>query len=164
MVLLPVQSRFSALPTEGQEPGCPCSHPCRLRGRAKQARQNRGANCIVKTRRVKELGIKVWLPSFTNYMGRKGLVITAGLAENGPAASNRKRPLLQHLLALRDDYADEFSCKDTLNSSKLIWGWFLLKLELASASRVHTWNKTSSKFMASEMQDTPPEPSLIGIL
>lgn len=163
MVLLPVQSRFSAVPTEGQEPGCPCSHPRCLRGRAKQARQNRGANCTVKTRRVKELGIKVWVPSFTTRVGKDlwsqqvwqrtdQLLLT----ENGHSCSTSWH--------LRDDYADEFACKDTLNFSKWICACFLFKLKLASASRVHTWNKTSSKVTAPEMQDTPPEPSLTGVL
>lgn len=50
--------------------------------------------------------------------GRKGLGTTAGSTENTPAASDRKWALLQHLVALRDDYADEFSCKDRLNFSK----------------------------------------------
>lgn len=64
------------------------------------------------------------LIALLHYTGRKGLVITAGLTENGPAASNRKWALLQHLLALRDYYADEFSCKDTLNFSKWLCGCF----------------------------------------
>lgn len=64
------------------------------------------------------------LIALLHYTGRKGLVITAGLTENGPAASNRKCALLQHLLALRDYYADEFSCKDTLNFSKWLCGCF----------------------------------------
>jgi len=72
-----------------------------------------------------------------------------------------KQALLQHVLAFREDCAGELSCKDTLNFWKWLCDCFLFHLKTASASRVHTWNKTSSKATDSEMQDIASEPSLM---
>lgn len=72
-----------------------------------------------------------------------------------------KQGLLQHVMAFRDDCAGEFSCKDTLNFWKWLTTWLLFISVKDCFFLVHTWNKTSSKVMASDMQDTPLEPSLI---
>lgn len=101
------------------------SPPHSLSGRARKEKQSQAANCILKNLAYYRTGNKslIGLLHCTDWKELSQQVYH----KMDQPLTTEKQALLQHVMAFRDDWADEFSCKDKLNCWKLLCGCFLFK-------------------------------------